>query len=183
MKEQMAMLTDFVDTLFRKNSVRGVNGEEPLNYDLAMDAAKAVLTKHGHSSLGNFFGVDPYAGGMERKSNNDDQIRQLNSKIAKLERENNDLRRRGPSYDNRGPSYDGRGPSGAQLAGGKSYHSMTQAEKQRITCHHYNTHNGCNKTEVNGHCGQGTTKLKHGCNVAVDNERLCWKRHRAVDHV
>ena len=54
-KEQKVLVTDFVDTIFRKNSVRGVNTEEPMDYDKAMDMARSVLTKHVHSTLGNFF--------------------------------------------------------------------------------------------------------------------------------
>ena len=61
-KEQKVLINDFMDTVFRKKSVRGVNRDEPHNYDGAMDVAKSVLTKHGHFSMGNFFNVDPYSG-------------------------------------------------------------------------------------------------------------------------
>ena len=55
-KEQKVLINDFADTVFHKNSVRGVNREEPLDYDRTMDMAKAVLTKHGHSSMENRVG-------------------------------------------------------------------------------------------------------------------------------
>ena len=66
-KEQKVLVTDFTDIIFRKNSVRGVNLEEPLDYDKAMDVARSVLAKHGHSTIGNFFSTDPYSGGWRRK--------------------------------------------------------------------------------------------------------------------
>lgn len=56
-KEQKVLVTDFTDIIFRKNSVRGVNLEEPLDYDKAMDVARSVLAKHGHSTIGNFFSL------------------------------------------------------------------------------------------------------------------------------
>ncbi len=50
-KKQKLLIVVFADTVFCKNSVvRGVNREEPLDYVRTMFVAKAVLTKHDHSS-------------------------------------------------------------------------------------------------------------------------------------
>ena len=48
-----------------------MNLKEPVNYDNAMDLARSVLIKHGHSSLGNFFGVKLYSDGVERRNERD----------------------------------------------------------------------------------------------------------------
>ena len=74
--------------------------------------------------------------------------------------------------------------SGAQgqRAGAKSFNQMTLDEKRNITCREYNSNRGCSKVEMNGFCGAGPNKMKHGCS-RIEGDFICWKRHSEVNHV
>ena len=80
-KEQKLLIMDFCDTLLLKNSVRGRNAEEPLDYEKSMDVAKQVLQKHGFNNSVNIYAADPYSGAVEKRSEKDKLVEQLQAKV------------------------------------------------------------------------------------------------------
>ena len=70
----------------------------------------------------------------------------------------------------------------AGTSGNKPFNQMTGEEKRRLTCSDFNSGRGCHRVEMNGHCGSGASRLKHGCS-RVDGNHICWKNHAEADHV
>ena len=99
--------------------------------------------------------------------------------VAKLEKELAAARagKRDSSGYNRQPRT---GASGA--SGNKPFNQMTGEEKRRITCPDYNSGRGCARVEMNGNCGSGASRLRHGCS-RVEGNHICWKSHAEADHV
>ena len=117
-------------------------------------------------------------GGREEKGGKEEIIRQLTSKITRLEKENTELRRKSSGY-NSGARFNS---SKFNNNSGKSYESMSGEEKVKMTCADFNTARGCNKVEMNGFCGQRGARLTHSSNKLIDMNKICWRKHSAENH-
>lgn len=84
MKQQKKVLTDFVNSFFRKNEVLGRKNEPPMDLKAAMDIANASLTKAGiHHMSSNILAVEPYSGSkLTELEEKDQELKKLRSEVS-----------------------------------------------------------------------------------------------------
>ena len=84
MKQQKKVLTDFVNSFFRKNEILGRKNEPPMDIKAAMDLATASLTKAGiHHLSANILAVEPYSGSkMSELEEKENELKKLRSEVS-----------------------------------------------------------------------------------------------------
>ena len=84
MKQQKKVLTDFVNSFFRKNEVLGRKNEPPMDIKAAMDIASASLTKAGiHHMSSNILAVEPYSGSkLTELEEKDQELKKLRIEVC-----------------------------------------------------------------------------------------------------
>ena len=84
--QQKKVLTDFVNSFFRKNEILSRKKEPPMDLKAALDLATASLTKAGiHHLSANIYAVEPYSGSkgaeMEEK---DQEVKKLRVEVSSI---------------------------------------------------------------------------------------------------
>ena len=86
LKQQKKVLTDFVNSFFRKNEILGRKKEPPMDLKTAMEIATASLTKAGiHHLSGNILAVEPYSGSkMSEMEEKDQEVKKLRVEVGAI---------------------------------------------------------------------------------------------------
>ena len=129
--QQKKVLTDFVNSFFRKNEVLARKKEPPMDLKSALDLATASLTKAGiHHLSTSIYSVEPYSGSRPSEGDDKDaEIKKLRVENAQLRREVDTLKRKVAQTPRKAGGYGGRG-----LSGGTHPSQMSLQEKVAVTC-------------------------------------------------
>ena len=129
--QQKKLLTDFVNSFFRKNEVLARKKEPPMDLKSALDLATASLTKAGiHHLSTSIYSVEPYSGSRPSEGDDKDaEIKRLRVENAQLRREVDTLKRNVAQTPRQAGGYGGRG-----LSGGTHPSQMSLQEKVAVTC-------------------------------------------------
>ena len=133
--QQKKVLTDFVNSFFRKNEVLARKKEPPMDLKTALDLATATLTKAGiHHLSSSIYSVEPYSGSKPTEMEDKDaEIKKLRIENAKLRRENENLQRKMQQPARQG-GYGGPNSYGSKASGSSHPSQMSVQEKLGITC-------------------------------------------------
>ena len=156
-KVQLKMLKEFMDNIFRKNSLKGRSSAPPLDRTQMLDEARAVMIKNGYDGLASAIGVEPYGGTSQRTG--------VKNNVGGVASTTNSM---GNSGGNGNRRYN-------VNPAGKTYTTMNVKEKVDMCCRLFNAATGCSRKQCN---------YRHQCSKVRADGRVCWnKTHGEINHV
>ena len=124
-KLQKKVITEFVNSIFRRNEANMRKKTPPVEYTEALKIAENELKKVGIG--GNYYGIEPYSSSNVMDRTDKEELKKLRAKVANMQRDLDIANRRpkGPPK----PSYGGQGQ-----ARNSDWSKLSGEEKQAMTC-------------------------------------------------